>query len=762
MGEARHPDGTTITLDSQSLMRDGRPWIPVMGEFHFSRYPESEWRRELLKMKAGGISIVATYVFWIHHEEVEGDWNWTGRRDLRRFIETCREVGLLAAVRCGPWCHGEVRNGGLPDWVLARGWKVRSNDPAYLERARRLYEQIGTQWRGLLWKDGGPVMAIQLENEYGGPADHLLTLKRFAREAGLDVPLYTRTGWPLLATPMPFGEIVPLFGAYAEGFWDRELTPMPGKYWAAFHFQSVRTDAAIATEQLGERAAQDEADAHRYPYLTCELGGGMMSSYHRRIAIDPADIEAVTLAKLGSGGNLPGYYMYHGGTNPDGRLTSLMENQDTPITNWNDMPEKGYDFHAPLGEYGQVRPHYHLLRRLHLFVDAFGDRLARMPACLPEARPAGKGDHTTLRWAVRSDGHSGFLFVNNHERGAALPEHREVQFTVHLPGGDVTIPEQPTRVPAGARFIWPFRLDLGHGVVLEHATAQVVTFSDDGADRTVFLAETSGVPVLMSARTAAGEVVRREISPSRQAALTLTGSTGRVHLVVLSESDSLSLWRGSWQGRERVLLTAAAAWIDGGSLRLASPDLRSLHVSIHPPLAAADDGVFEKLRPVRPAPHGGVPHVSPLRASGPARDIPLGSIAKPVAAAPKPDDFAAAAVWRIKLPSDLEIDGEREVRLRLHYRGDVARVFIGDRFITDDFYNGRPFEIGLRRHAAELARSDGELRLLVLPLRRDAPIHLPDGAWPQAPGEPPVAALDDAALIIEYAAELTPPAAAAR
>src|ERR1700731_543777 len=139
MGEARRPDGATLTLDSSSLLPNGKPWTPVMGEFHYTRYPENEWREELLKMKAGGIDIVSTYVFWIHHEEIEGQFDWSGSRNLRRFIQLCQEVDLKVFVRCGPWDHGEVRNGGIPDWVLQKGWKIRSNDTNYLNAAKILY-----------------------------------------------------------------------------------------------------------------------------------------------------------------------------------------------------------------------------------------------------------------------------------------------------------------------------------------------------------------------------------------------------------------------------------------------------------------------------------------------------------------------------------------------------------------------------------------------------------------------------------------------
>lgn len=705
MGAARAPDQDTLTLDSRSLLLNGKRWTPVMGEFHYTRYPVAEWRDELRKMKAGGIDILATYVFWIHHEEIEGQWKWSDDHDLRRFVQLAGEVGLKVIVRCGPWCHGEVRNGGVPDWALAKGWKVRSDDPPYLEHTKVIYSQIAVQIAGLLWKEGGPVIGIQLENEYGGPAAHLLNLKRIAREVGLDVPIYTRTGWPQLQTPMPFGEIIPLYGVYAEGFWDRENIPMPGTYWAGFHFSTLRTDANIANEALGRREVKDAPDVARYPYLTCEIGGGMMSSYHRRILVDTRDIDATTLVKLGSGSVSPGYYMYHGGTNPEGQLSTLMEQQATAITNWNDMPVKNYDFQAPLGQYGQIRPHYYSLRRLHHFLHAFGEKLADMDVFLPDQRPAGKNDSTTLRWSTRSDGRGGFVFVNNYERLKNLPAKEEVQFTVKLADAStVTFPENPVTVSAAARFIWPFNLDLGRGVTLAWATAQPVTISEAGGTRTVYFAETPGVPAEFAF---AGSPPRR-LSPGGEIVRTASGLGGHaVKIVLLSDAQSLALNRDAANGVVRF-----------------DP----------PPIEAA---------PLRV-------DTEPIRRAGPARDIPLGPIKQPVAAEPNDADFAHAAVWRIKLPADLD-PAAGDALLRLHYVGDVARVSIGDKLITDDFYNGLPLEIGLRRHATALR--GGELTIAILPLRRDAitgekPLILLDpSARPDFAGEGSVARLERVEIV---------------
>jgi beta-galactosidase len=760
MGDARRPDGATLTLDSNSLLLNGKPWTPVMGEFHFARYPENEWREELLKMRAGGVDIVSTYVFWIHHEEIEGQFDWSGSRDLRHFIQICQEVGLSAFVRCGPWDHGEVRNGGFPDWLLNKGWKTRTDDTNYLAKTRIFYGQIARQLDGLFWKDGGPVIGIQFENEYKGPAEHLLTLKRLGREAGLDAPIYTRTGWDQPSGPMPFGELVPLYGVYAEGFWNRVLTPMPAGYWKGFQFFNFRVDDATFAGIPGQGGTPDPPDVLQYPYLTCEIGGGMMNSYHRRILIDPRDIESTTLIKLGSGSTLLGYYMYHGGVNPDGRLSTLMESQATGY--WNDMPVKNYDFQAPLGQYGQIREQYHLLRRLHLFLHEWGSALAAMTATMPDQRPHGKNDFDTLRWSVRSDGRSGFVFVNNYQRLQEMPPKKNVQFVINLPSGPLTFPQNPVTIPSGACLIWPFNLELGPSVQLLWATAQPLTAIDDGNVRTVFFAETEGVPAQFALDTNGPALELIHATPGPAAAATVPLADGRrLQIVVLDNKESLGLWKGRLQGRDRVFLTQAGLVLDGDNVRLTSSAPKDLCVAIYPPpsslqfkgsdLAHKTEGVFQRFVPRAPRPVKLNASLKKVRAAGPPREIPIGKIEQPVATAPLDADFEKAAVWRVKLPAGIDLS--TDLILRIHYVGDVARVLLNGKFITEDFYNGNAFDIGLRRHAPEILH--GDLRIAILPLRKDAPIYMAESARQAFDDAAAVASLQSIEIIPRHQVQLT-------
>lgn len=471
----KNPKGEEINVTSRYFTRNGKPWIGVMGEFHFSRYSRENWNRELAKMKAGGITIVSTYLFWIYHEEIEGKMDFGGDNDIRAFIEECKDVGLDVVIRIGPWAHGECRNGGFPDWLLKKDYKLRDNNEEYLAIVKKWYQSIYNEVKGLFYKDGGNIIAVQIENEFVDNAEHLAKLKEIAVECGFIAPIYTVTGWNSASgAKIPVDEVVTVFGGYCEAPWENHmnrLSPSPH-----YFFNRMRNDSAIGTDLIAKTKSDGwQLPYERYPFATCELGGGIEVTHHRRPIIKPMDIYAVSLVKLGDGNNLVGYYMYHGGTNKIGELSTFNETKATGYPN--DYPILSYDFQAPLSEYGEVREQYGLLNMLHMFVNDFGEEFAPMIA-VDSANSVEADDTNSLRYGMRTNGKSGFVFVNHYQR---LTELADIENAV-ISAGNVEFP--PIDVKGEVSFFMPFNMKMGDSV-LEYATAQPLCKCDD----TYFFAE---------------------------------------------------------------------------------------------------------------------------------------------------------------------------------------------------------------------------------------------------------------------------------
>lgn len=471
----KNPKGEEINVTSRYFTRNGKPWIGVMGEFHFSRYSRENWHRELAKMKAGGITIVSTYLFWIYHEEIEGKMDFGGDNDIRAFIEECKDVGLDVVIRIGPWAHGECRNGAFPDWLLKKDYKLRDNNEEYLAVVKKWYQSIYNEVKGLFYKDGGNIIAVQIENEFVDNAEHLAKLKEIAVECGFIAPIYTVTGWNSASgAKIPVDEVVPVFGGYCEAPWENHmnrLSPSPH-----YFFNRMRNDSAIGTDLIAKTQSDGwQLPYERYPFATCELGGGIEVTHHRRPIIKPMDIYAVSLVKLGDGNNLVGYYMYHGGTNKIGELSTFNETKATGYPN--DYPILSYDFQAPLSEYGEVREQYGLLNMLHMFVNDFGEEFAPMIA-VDSGNTVAADDTNSLRYGMRTNGKSGFVFVNHYQRLTELADIENAVISV----GNVEFP--PIDVKGEVSFFMPFNMKMGDSV-LEYATAQPLCKCDD----TYFFAE---------------------------------------------------------------------------------------------------------------------------------------------------------------------------------------------------------------------------------------------------------------------------------
>jgi hypothetical protein len=672
----RSPRGSLVGANRLHFTRGGQPWLPAMGEFQYSRYPVREWENELRKMKAGGIEIVATYVIWIHHEEEEGVFDWSGCRDLRRFVTACARHGLWVALRIGPFCHGEVRNGGLPDWLYGQALRPRTNDPRYLRLAARLYGEIARQMRGLLFRDGGPTLAIQCENEFmdsaapwettqipavaytpkgSGGVVHMRALKRLARAVGLDVPFWTATGWG--ASPVRPRDFLPLFGGYAFHAWLDDPTTQPPSGCFLFSRAHGRPNPKF--------------DTRTAPYACCELGGGMQVFYRNRPVVPPESVEAMHVAQLGSGANLMGYYVYHGGRNPVGRRAFLNEHR---------CPRISYDYQAPLGEGGQRRPHYALLRRQFLFLHSFGAQLAPMETYLPARRASGPADTATVRWAVRARGDAGFLFVHNYQDHVALRTHHDVAFRVRGPHGVTAF--DPLVLRPGACAILPFGLDLGGGLRLAWSTCQPLAWLDD----TLFCFAPEGFPAVYvfdppTRRSAGPEPAapgRFEVTPGRGRLVLTRPDQTRLTVVTLTDAESRRFWIGRAGSRDRAFLSSAGLLFGARTVRAYQEGNPRMRVAVYQPEA------------------GFVWHTCRAR----RRTVRL-TIRR----------IAADRVV-VRLPRRA-LDGLEELRLRVDYVGDTAAAYLDGQLVADNFWNGATWEIALRRLAPRVLTT--ELVLVLTP-----------------------------------------------
>jgi len=765
LGTARAPNGSTIGANSRYLTLDDRPWLPVMGEFHYVRTPAGEWDAALAKIKASGVDIVATYLMWDYHEETEGRFDWSGDRNLRAFVEAAGRHGLKVFLRLGPWVHAEVRYGGIPDWAV-RSMPTRRDDPVYLRHVERFWGEARRQVEGLLWKDGGPVIGVQIENEYNlrGPgqgAAHIATLKAMAVRLGFDVPLYTVTGWD--ATVYPRREVAPVFGGYPDEPWGRSTRKLPPKETYAFRFGS-RVSGDLGAQTRGGRTGDADGDVAHTPFLGAEYGGGIPTMYRRRPVMQPDDIAAMLPVQLGSGVNLYGYYMYHGGRNAIGR-TTLQE--QTAIGGYNDLPIVDYDFQAPFGQYGAANPVLPAIRPFHLFLREWGATLAPMAVHRPDRVPTGPDDLTTPRFSVRSAGDRAFLFYNSHVRQYATAIQRGVRFTVDLPSGPVTFPATAIDIPADRYFIWPIDMALGAtDARLAWATAQPLTTIMTPQGHMTVLHAVAGIPVSLAVKAAtvrargarigqaAGLYTVEGVKPGTDAVIDIADAQGRrERILIVTQEQARRISKVTVAGTARLVMTDSEIAPTTAGMHLVSRGDPHFSFAMVPAASTVAgslpvhrrgaDGVFVRYAATAPARSDRVV-ATPLRAAGIAPPIRLGGPGN-AAVEPYPESFAAAAAWTLAIPPAGAAAVE-DRRLVIRWTGDIGRMFDGSDLIDDRYYDGRAWQMNLRRFDDRLNRP---LTLSILPLRKDAPIYLDEAATTKVNADQ-VASLDAVRIETDY------------
>ena len=566
------PAGKEIRVNNLYMDEGGVPQLPVMGEIHYNRMDSRYWRDALLKMKASGINIVATYCIWSLHEEFEGELSWKGNLDLRRFVMLCQELGLKVHLRIGPYCNAEIRNGGLPDWIVNnKNLETRSNDPLYLAYSRRWYQAVYKQIEGLLYKDGGPIMALQLENEYvkrGQIIPHLTTLKKMAVEIGFDVPIYTMTHW--MDSEYPKGEIVPYAGFYIEAPWTAHgKEEIPTGNFEFFTYNRLSDNIGTDIIKMDGEVESLSGENNDSPFFTCEIGVGTTAFYGRRAVVPEEMAGEMINLRLGCGANLMGYYMYAGGTNPVGEATTTQSSG----------PRVCYDYQAPVREYGTLGKVMPEVKKYNYFMNDFGTALAPAVAYLPTSNQ----DRENLQWAVRSDGTKGYLFCSNYLYKHERNDFKNVQFTVKLKDETFRMPRKKTTVKGGTYFFWPFNQNLDD-VLLKYATTQPVCSLEEGKDMTYFFFEDDGIP---GEYAIAGEGIKNvtvskgvcqkekkgyfvnQLEAGTDCVIEITKADGqKVRFVTLTEEESDQLWKGEIRGKEFVALSTSSLIVDKDEMTL--------------------------------------------------------------------------------------------------------------------------------------------------------------------------------------------------
>ena len=320
----------SFAVGRTDFLLDGKPYRILSGEMHYPRIPREYWRDRLVKARAMGLNTVCTYLFWNAHEPAPGAFDFSGNLDVAEFIRIAGDVGLHVIIRPGPYVCTEWDFGGLPPWLLRNpGVKIRCMDRRYMEAVRKYIARVGRELAPLQITRGGPIILLQVENEYGSygnDKEYLAELERAFRDAGFTVPFSTsdgaRRGQLEAGTT---GNALPVvnFGGGAEGEFAelaRFRTGIPqmcGEYWCGWftHWGNPR------------------------------WGGSDMSK-------QKADIE--WMLKTGKSFNL---YMVHGGTNFGFSAgANFTDRYLADVTS--------YDYDAPIDEAGRPTEKFTALREL--------------------------------------------------------------------------------------------------------------------------------------------------------------------------------------------------------------------------------------------------------------------------------------------------------------------------------------------------------------------------------------------------------------
>lgn len=669
------PDGTELGVNNIYFEKNHAPWFPLMGELHYIRYPEKYWEEEILKMKSGGLVIIATYVFWNAHENSKGTWNWRGIRDLHRFTELCRKHGMYVWLRIGPWSHGEQLFGGFPEWINRMEGK-RSNNSEYLAESQKLFNQIGEQTKELYFKDGGPIIGVQLENEFAsGDISHIGTLKKMALQAGITPVYFTVTANTVFQDKSY--EAITLQGAYPYRGWE----PGGGKATKDFLYAN---DQWIMSDALGKVYY----DITQYPKGLCEQGCGSQVTYKNRFTVEPHVIEAHLQNQIGRGMNLVGYYMFHGGTQLRG-----MKEPGCP---------ESYDFQGPVSEFGVIRQSYKYLKVIHNFIRDFGSDLAKMGVVEPGDSLRDETNTDKLRFVARTSGRSGFLFLNNTQVRIPMPD-KTFRMRIQLQDEKIEFPRKNLFLRGQTTAILPFNLDV-NSALMKYGTAQPISRLIKGNELFLFLTRIPGMNVELAfdastihligskgfKKETKGNVVY--ITPQGGTELKITASNGKKStIVILTREEAENSWRFRLDGQESIIISKADLMLSDGKMEFRQFANSSFEFKIFP---SASHLLLNNGKEIISESKGIFRHYL----------INLPTL-KPDVSVTK----ISTTESKVEIPTGLP-ENLSDIFLDVDYLGGSADASLNGQILSDDLFHGTSWLFGLKRYLLSNNKSELKFR----------------------------------------------------
>jgi beta-galactosidase len=329
LGSSQTPPKHTFGIDGRNFVLDGKPFQIISGEMHYERIPPEYWRDRLKKARAMGLNTISTYVFWNVHEPKPGVFDFTGQYDVAAFIRAAQEEGLYVILRPGPYSCAEWDLGGFPAWLLAdRDIVLRSRDEKFMRPAERWLKRLGQELAPLQIARGGPIIAVQVENEYGSfdkDKEYLTAIRDALSSAGL-------------------GESMPYTADGPEELPDGTLPNLP----AVVNFGPGEAPQAFKT------LANFRPDQ---PLMAGEYWDGWFDAWGRKHAATDALQQEKELDWILGQAYSINLYMFHGGTSFGFMNGANFDRSYMPQTT-------SYDYDAPLDESGRPTPKYFAFREI--------------------------------------------------------------------------------------------------------------------------------------------------------------------------------------------------------------------------------------------------------------------------------------------------------------------------------------------------------------------------------------------------------------